>query len=306
MAVDLSRFTKPNLQIAEVVLPTLTAIPTPILPAAFTNRGRRWVKRFILSAYDLADDNAPAAVDTFLLDNVLCRWWLRRKEEASGQFWPMLQMDNATWQRGGLQGCGAGPTIYELGWDLDHPVVVKDNDTMYVDWSNRAVAAGGAVTLAGNAWISAHGYGLQTGKPRVLRQFVAWAVNVVPNPATGTSNPGQDAQAQFGEDVVIEKIRIHTDSGQLNIADARYLNHIAIRVRFDSQTRFAFCGRNQGDIVPLIGYGSHLNTDAGVAIYEPGGEPLILESNDAVGWEFTNPTAWNLRMQVIVVSLLEE
>lgn len=307
MAVDLSRFVKPHLECVELVLNN--GATAQILPAAFTNQGRRWLKRVILSAHDRADNiiaNIPANNSAFL-GRITGRWWLRMKEEASGNQIQLPMFDSQRWERCSSQVPGGGPMFWQLGWTFDAPFVVPDNDTMFVAWSNRGEVAGGAAVAAGQFHVAVYGYGVVSGKPRMLHTNVAWAGNPVGlTPTFGTAPTIQNAQNQFGEDIMATGMAITADGTDTNVADGRLFNHIVARVYFESKSSFSLCGRQPNEYVPLVAYGSHRNLDARVAIWEPQGDPMILENNDALGWEFVNGAGQVERIQVILVTLLEE
>ena len=57
---ELARFTRPNIQTVELVL--ANGAQNQIMPDQFRHRGRRWVKRVILSSTDMDDIVNPPPV----------------------------------------------------------------------------------------------------------------------------------------------------------------------------------------------------------------------------------------------------
>jgi len=301
--VDLSRFTKPNVQTLELAL--AAAATGEILPDLFFHRGPRVVKRIILSATDFLDAAVPFAAYTQLLQGITARWWIRMREQASGILYALPMFDNAAWERTALLAAGNATVNFCLRWEFDHPFRVYQNDVMNVDWSNRATAA--ALIGAGSFQVAIHGHGASTGKALSLMENVAYLANPgLGLASTGTAAVTQNAINQFGEDFIAERLVIWTTAGLLNAADSRYLNHITARIYISGKQTLSLCGVGQNDWVPLIAYGSHRNGDNCVAIWEPQGAPLVLDTSEGMGWQFTNGTANIQRIQVSLVSLMPE
>jgi hypothetical protein len=189
-------------------------------------------------------------------------------------------------------------------WVFDHPFVVYSNDVLNVDWANRG---GVVVTPAGAVQVAIHGHGASSGKARMMTCPVAWTVNPAPlGQTTGTAPTIQNAVNQFGEDFIAERLVIESTSGTTNTADTRLFQHIVARIYFSGKQTLSLCGTNQPDWVPLIAYGSHRNHDNCCAIWEPQGDPMITENSEGLGWQFNNPTGQVERIQVTLVSLLED
>ena len=302
---DLSRFTKPNIQTVELVL--LAGAQGEILPDLFFHRGPRWVKRVILSATDFLDAAVPAAAYTQWLDLITARWWIRMKEQSSGALFPIPMFDSQHWERVAAVVPGGGNVQFSLRWELDHPFTVYMNDVLNIDWANRGTVA--AIIAAGQFNVAIHGHGASSGKVRSLMSPVPYLINPgLGLQSTGTAPVVQNAINQFGEDFIAERLLIWTTGGAggLTVADSRYLQHLVARIYVSGKQTLSLCGTNQPDWVPLIAYGSHRNTDNCCAIWEPQGSPLLLDTSEGMGWQFTNGSALTQRIQVSLVSLLPE
>ena len=304
---ELARFTRPNIQTVELVL--ANGAQNQIMPDQFRHRGRRWVKRVILSSTDMDDIvNPPPVADTSFLQQITGRWWRRMRDEASGVLAPLTNFDNQEWTQNVPRALGAGPQQYKFAWNFDHTFVVPDNDVMFADICNRAVIAGNLGLGAGSLMLSLHGHGASTGMPRILQNPVAW-VSTLGAPATRLMNTApttQNAINQYGEDIIAEKLLIWSNSALTPVADVRIWNHITMRVYFESKAHLSLTGPDVDNFVPVIAYGSHRNTNGYVAIWEPYGNPLITEDMEALGWEFANAAGQAERISVSIVSLLEE
>lgn len=312
MEVDTSRFTLPNIQTIEVMVPTLLAPgqPVDLAPDLFRHRGRRWIKRIILSATDFMDQAAPGAANSQWLNLITARWWRRMKDEASGVLCALPNFDNQRWDRSLIQAAlGAGPIPYTLEWDFDHEFEVPDNDTMYVDICDRARFAAAPLVATGMLEVAVHGYGKTTGKPRMLHQTAAWPALAVANQRLmWTAVTIQNAINQFGESMIAKKLVITTNSTLMGqqVPDTRLFNHLTMRVYFEPKAGISLCAPDIDNMVPLLAYGSHRNLDGHVAIFEPQGDPLITEDSEALGWQFQSAVVGLFeRVQVSVVSLLE-
>lgn len=303
---DLARFTKPNIQTVELVQAT-AALPGQIMPDQFRHRGRRWVKRVILSTQDFADNAAPPAADTSFLHAITGRWWRRMKDEASGVLMPLRAFDNGVWTPNIPRALGNAPQQYVFAWNFDHPFVVPDNDVMFIDVCNRAVVAGNPGLVAGGFWVSLHGYGAKTGLPRILENPVAWASTALAPLVRlmNTAPTTQNAINQFGEDMIAEKMIVWSDSTTAVTADIRIWAHLTMRVYFETKAHYSLTGPDVDNFVPILAYGSHVNTGGYVSIWEPHGSPLITEDMEALGWEFQHAAGQNERISVSIVSLLE-
>ena len=305
MLIDVSRFTKPNIQFLELNM--AAAAQAQIQPDQFRHRGRRLVKRVILSTNDMPYA-VPGVANNSLIQAVTGRWWRRMKEEASGVLVPLSSFDNGQWRRQVPRALGNGPAQYEFEWIFDHPFVIPDNDTMFLDVCTRAEQAGSNAIAAGTVRVAVHGYGLTTGQQRMLENPAVWPTNVA-NVAlryAATAPTTQNAINQFGEDMVAERLVVYSNGTLAGAAEARLFSHIAMRVYFEPKAHFSLCAPDVDNWVPINAYGSHLNLDGYVAIWEPQGDPLVVEDSEAIGWEFANGTGINTRVQVSVVSLMEE
>jgi hypothetical protein len=308
MSIDTSRFTIPNIQTIEAVVAAAGGQPVDIQPSMFRHRGRRWVQRIILSATDYEDNANPAIANTQSLSLITGRWWRRMMDEASGVLAALPNFDNQRWDRGGLQAAlGAAPIPYSLEWDFDHEFEIPDNDTMFVELCNRATAAGGPLPNTGTIDVAVHGYGLTTGKPRMLHQTAAWPTLIAQaQRLMQQAVTIQNAINQFGESMMAQKLVISTNTTNMALADTRLFNHITGRIFFETKAGLSLCAPDVDNFVPLCAYGSHRNINGLVAIFEPLGDPLITEDSEALGWQFQNGVAGLAeRVQVSVVSLLE-
>lgn len=306
MLVDITKFTKPNIQFLELDL-AAAAVNQQIQPDQFRHRGRRWVKRIILSTNDMPYA-VPGGGDQSLIDAITGRWWRRMREEANGIAVPLRSFDNGLWRRVTPRALGNGPTQYQFSWVFDHPFVVPDNETMFLDVCTRAEQAGSNVIAAGTLRVALFGYGLKTGKPRILENPAIWPTNAanVAQRFAVTAPTTQNAINQFGEDMVAERLVVYSNATLAGVADARLFGHIALRVYFEPKTHFSLCAPDVDNWIPVNAYGHHLNLDGYVAIFEPQGDPLIIEDSEAIGWEFNNNAGRAERVQVSIVSLLEE
>jgi hypothetical protein len=305
MLLDVSRFTKPNIQFFELNM--AIAAQMQIQPDQFRHRGRRLVKRIVLSCYDMPYA-VPANANTSFLQAITGRYWRRMKEEANGVVVPLTSFDNAQWRRQVPRALGDGPVQYEFGWIFDHPFIVPDNDTMFLDVCTRAMQAGSNAIGAGGLRVAVHGYGATTGKPRMLENPAVWPTNVanVQLRYAATAPTTQNAVNQFGEDFVAERLVVYSNGTLAGVADTRIFNHIGLRVYFEPKCHFSLCAPDVDNWVPVNAYGQHLNLDGYVSIWEPQGDPYIVEDSEAMGWEFVNGAGRAERVQVSLVTLLEE
>jgi len=296
---DLSRFTKPNVQTVEVIL--ATTVTGEILPDLFFHRGPRLVKRIILSSTAYTDNGVPGAAYQQDLGLITARWWIRMQEQASGVLQAIPTFDNAHWDHRSLVAPGAGAIPFSLVWNFDHPFTIYNNDVLNVDWNNRLTTAPFNGSPMGFR-VSIHGHGASSGKFRTMNALVA----VAASPATGTAAVIQNAINQFGEDFIAERMVIDTTSALMNVPDSRLLNHVTARIYISGKQTLSLCGTGQNDWVPLLAYGSHRNSENCVAICDWLGAPFLMDTSEGMGWQFTNGTALNQRIQVTLVSLLPE
>lgn len=263
------------------------------------------VDKLIVFESSLRDPAADPGADTQLLGDISGRWWFSKNQDNSLPEVPVTAWDSGRMDRTlpVVHGTQEPEDFAIVGMDLRKtPLIIPPNGVLRCDWTNPTVTAALAVP-AGTLHLALSCKLKTRRRPVVLYLPVSLlaSAGTGANGPSGTQYDQTSCRNRFSEDLECYEIRSWIDGdygANSNWADTRTLRHFRIRPFIEPG---CYGLSPQGVYIPVVGFGADRQLDHAVATVDFTDDPVHLDSDDGMGFKFTNDSATKTRMTVVEV-----